>query len=367
MIESMKWAQKQKGFTIVELLIVVVVIAILAAITIVSYNGISARAHETTVKSDLSSAVKQLQVEKVNNDSYPANVNGVKKSENVSFQYSRTQHTFCLTAITTKLPGKAFHATESGLVETGVCPGHSTETIVVANGMFMQHVTSDNCPLAETWTVDARDSNTYWVQKLADGNCWMLTNLAYAGGGTNTFGDTVSLANGGTNPGSYTAGLYYVPAGANVSFDPFTPSTSMDGTGQYGHLYNWCAATGVQGTAGCQNATAPAPDAAVSVCPAGWRLPVADGENNEFVQLNNAINSGLTNTTTGLRTAWLAQYSGYWAVAIYGLGNNGNYWSSTQASANSAYYLNIDASHVYPESVRTKSIGHAVRCLTKQS
>jgi prepilin-type N-terminal cleavage/methylation domain-containing protein len=38
---------KNAGFTIVELLIVVVVIAILAAITIVSYNGITTRAENT--------------------------------------------------------------------------------------------------------------------------------------------------------------------------------------------------------------------------------------------------------------------------------------------------------------------------------
>lgn len=38
------WVTKQTGFTIVELLIVVVVIAILAAITIVAYNGIQQRA-----------------------------------------------------------------------------------------------------------------------------------------------------------------------------------------------------------------------------------------------------------------------------------------------------------------------------------
>ncbi len=38
----------QKGFTIVELLIVIVVIGILAAITIVAYNGVQSRARATT-------------------------------------------------------------------------------------------------------------------------------------------------------------------------------------------------------------------------------------------------------------------------------------------------------------------------------
>jgi len=42
-----------RGFTIVELLIVVVVIAILAAITVVSYNGIQNRTHDTAIQSDL--------------------------------------------------------------------------------------------------------------------------------------------------------------------------------------------------------------------------------------------------------------------------------------------------------------------------
>lgn len=40
-------AAKRAGFTIVELLVVIVVIAILAAITVVSYNGITTRANES--------------------------------------------------------------------------------------------------------------------------------------------------------------------------------------------------------------------------------------------------------------------------------------------------------------------------------
>lgn len=45
--------QRARGFTIVELLIVVVVIAILAAITVVAYTGIQNRAHDSSVKNDL--------------------------------------------------------------------------------------------------------------------------------------------------------------------------------------------------------------------------------------------------------------------------------------------------------------------------
>lgn len=61
------------GFTIVELLIVVVVIAILAAITIVSYNGVSARAKTSKVSSDAAVILKKLEVYKSlsSDGSYP--------------------------------------------------------------------------------------------------------------------------------------------------------------------------------------------------------------------------------------------------------------------------------------------------------
>ena len=65
-----KWS-KQKGFTIVELLIVIVVIGILAAITIVAYNGIQNRARDTSVRSDLANLAKQFELYNVDNGRYP--------------------------------------------------------------------------------------------------------------------------------------------------------------------------------------------------------------------------------------------------------------------------------------------------------
>lgn len=47
-----------RGFTIVELLIVIVVIAILASFTIVAYNGITARSQASVVATDLRAAIK---------------------------------------------------------------------------------------------------------------------------------------------------------------------------------------------------------------------------------------------------------------------------------------------------------------------
>lgn len=62
----------QKGFTIVELLIVIVVIGILAAIVIVAFNGIQTRANNTIVESNLTNASKSIEMFKAEKDRYPA-------------------------------------------------------------------------------------------------------------------------------------------------------------------------------------------------------------------------------------------------------------------------------------------------------
>lgn len=65
------------GFTIVELLIVIVVIGILAALVIVTYNGIQQKARDTERKTDIKALQGHLEAYWADNAKYPtlANVN----------------------------------------------------------------------------------------------------------------------------------------------------------------------------------------------------------------------------------------------------------------------------------------------------
>lgn len=63
---------KSRGFTIVELLIVVVIIAILAAITIVAYNGIQNRAKASSAQSLANAIAKKAEAFNATESTYPA-------------------------------------------------------------------------------------------------------------------------------------------------------------------------------------------------------------------------------------------------------------------------------------------------------
>lgn len=66
----MSTSQKQSGFTIVELLIVIVVIGILAAISIAAYSGIQARVRDAQRKSDFANIAKAFGLYTIDKNSF---------------------------------------------------------------------------------------------------------------------------------------------------------------------------------------------------------------------------------------------------------------------------------------------------------
>lgn len=61
----------KNGFTIVELLIVIVIIGILAAVTVVAYNTMQDRARFSLMQTDMKSITKGLELYKVDTGNYP--------------------------------------------------------------------------------------------------------------------------------------------------------------------------------------------------------------------------------------------------------------------------------------------------------
>jgi len=112
------------AFTIVELLIVIVVIAILAAISIVAYNGIQQRARASEANSALAQAKKKLELYKVDNGSYPTSGNlasaGIASTD-VDYQYTSNGTTYCITGTAGNVSYKASDSTNP---TQGGCSGH---------------------------------------------------------------------------------------------------------------------------------------------------------------------------------------------------------------------------------------------------
>ncbi|NTW61272.1 prepilin-type N-terminal cleavage/methylation domain-containing protein, partial [Candidatus Saccharibacteria bacterium] len=113
------------GFTIVELLVVIVIIGILAAVTVISYTGISQRAAAATLESDLRSASTQIEMYKADNGSYPSNTDGLIKSSGTNYQYTVSGGHYYLSATSSSAGSNAYYvSSETGSILSGVWSGH---------------------------------------------------------------------------------------------------------------------------------------------------------------------------------------------------------------------------------------------------
>jgi prepilin-type N-terminal cleavage/methylation domain-containing protein len=134
--------RQSSGFTIVELLVVIVIIGILAAITIVAYTGISQRAIAASLQSDLANAAKQIKLYQITNSLYPtANECPIPSAGNICLK-SSSSNTF------TYVPNNAVNPPTFSLTDTNtngvayVVTESTTPTLVVAPAGPWQQITT---------------------------------------------------------------------------------------------------------------------------------------------------------------------------------------------------------------------------------
>lgn len=311
---------KQKGFTIVELLIVIVVIGILAAITTVAYNGIQNRARTATIKSDLSQADKQLKVFKAGSSSgkYPATVS----TDCTASPDSATNKCLKLSAGNTV----AAYSSPS--------PNDTFSLTIAGTGNTMPYMVTNSSGPALV-SADAFDGITIGSQT------WATANLNV---GTMVTGTTAQTDN------STVEKYCYNDLESNCS--------------TYGALYQWDEAMKYSTTEGAQG-----------ICPAGSHIPTdTDWKTLEItlgMTQSQADVPGWRGTDQGtkLKTGGSSglgvPLAGYrYPAGSYGyLGAGAYVWSSSE-SGGSAWQRHLNSGSATVHRLTSgKAYGFSVRCL----
>jgi prepilin-type N-terminal cleavage/methylation domain-containing protein len=118
--------KRHRGFTLVELLIVVIVIGILARIVVVTFQGAQDRAITASMTSDLRSIAKQMDAARsANNGKYPTTIPGdIKPSKNNVVQMTSvasTTNDYCINMYGPA--NKMMSVKADGSVNDYLCPG----------------------------------------------------------------------------------------------------------------------------------------------------------------------------------------------------------------------------------------------------
>lgn len=142
------------GFTIVELLVVIVILGILATLTAVGYSGVIERTNRATAVVDLNNIHKLVENYQVENMILPNNIDqtndnkGFTASEGSIIKYTATGSTYCITVNRGSYYIK--YDSTTGDNQVGYCEGHGPAEpaeIVYFSGMNLYPTNDTTYPL----------------------------------------------------------------------------------------------------------------------------------------------------------------------------------------------------------------------------
>lgn len=240
------WARTQKGFTIVELLIVVVVIAILATITIVAYNGITTQARASVVKNAVAQARDAVELYAVTNGGqYPATLSsaGISNSPSATYQYSAdngsSTPTYSITASDSPASSTTYYVSSvQRSITEGIAPGHnvavwdepsaSSAPVAITTGVAVDTSVSRSSPASiriapsSTGKSLTKSSITGTSGQVVTVSFWLRTDSTWNGTGGN------SKIRFGSSTGALITACSY--EGVKTTWTFVTCSRTMDST-----------------------------------------------------------------------------------------------------------------------------------------
>ncbi len=170
------------GFTIVELLIVIVIIGILAAIVTAAYNGIQRSAIISSARSDLNNVVKVMELSKVKTGAYPDLIPpDAKASPGITLRL--VKHTGGYSGLTSVQNGVLFHNICQQLITEGYGTatnlGGGTEQYLTGCHVYNYNQLHINGWHSQHFSVSIAQTDIYnWYNANVSNNAWSINKKA---------------------------------------------------------------------------------------------------------------------------------------------------------------------------------------------
>ena len=297
------------------------------------------------------------------------------------------------------------------------------DAVITLTGQYvnteMQNLAAENCTSTRTPVYDTRDNSVYWIQRLADGTCWMLDNLGLKVTDSSVLASMTEQNTNATSTSlNYFKGIVsrdpindpsgrYATSGVSANWsegsysDPLVnvarrswvlwPQGSYTGQhgaygvgqGKYGGYYNYCAATAGSYCYGNGLNDAGSPEVGVSatedICPSGWSMPggttifkfqtLCDAVLGSTCQMSGVPSSGGqlmdASDPNSLQFVLSTPLSGLYFQGSYGdISNEGYIWSNVYSSSVGTSYLRYNASRVLRYDSH-RYFGLSIRCYLK--